>query len=155
MAQYLHGERIGRSGRLLLGCSATLFDASGSKILLTQREDNQRWCLPGGAVEVGESVSEACEREVWEETGLRVRVTRLLGVYSSPHMVIQYNDGNRFQLYSLNFAVELLAGTLRLSDETLAYGYFSQAEIAQLDIIDPHVERIRDAFAQPEQTVVR
>lgn len=95
MAKYYEGDRIGRKGRLLLGCSATLFDEQRAKLLLTRRADNHRWCLPGGQVEAGESVTEACEREMWEETGLRVRVARLLGVYSSPHRLLEYADGIR------------------------------------------------------------
>src|SRR5688500_3051182 len=105
MTRYFEGDRIGRNGRLLLGCSATLFDNRRSKILLTRRADNHRWCLPGGAVEPGESVTEACEREMWEETGLCVRVLRLLGIYSTPHRLLEYADGNHFQLVSLNFEV--------------------------------------------------
>ncbi len=122
MARYFEGDRVGRNGRLLLGCSATLFDDDHAKILLTRRADNQRWCLPGGAVEPGESVTEACEREIWEETGLRVQVVRLIGVYSNPHRLLEYADGNRYHLVSLNFEVASVAGQLQLSDETTAYG---------------------------------
>lgn len=54
----LIGERIGRLGKIRLGCSAAIFDESGTKVLLTQRADNGEWCLPGGLVEPGESVEE-------------------------------------------------------------------------------------------------
>jgi ADP-ribose pyrophosphatase YjhB (NUDIX family) len=155
MARYFEGDRIGRNGRLLLGCSATLFDDRRSKILLTRRADNQRWCLPGGAMEPGESVTEACEREMWEETGLRVRVTRLLGVYSTPHRLLEYADGNRYHLVSLNFEVVWVEGQLQLSDETTAYGYFSGDEIADMDIIEPHRERIRDLWEVRDVPLIR
>jgi ADP-ribose pyrophosphatase YjhB (NUDIX family) len=55
------------------------------KILLTRREDFEVWCLPGGAVDEGESVAQAAIRETREETGLEVELTRLVGIYSSPH----------------------------------------------------------------------
>jgi ADP-ribose pyrophosphatase YjhB (NUDIX family) len=155
MARYFEGERIGRNGRLLLGCSATLFDDRRFKILLTRRADNQRWCLPGGAVEPGETVSEACTREMWEETGLRVRVVRLLGVYSTPHRLLEYADGNRYQLVSLNFEVAWLEGQLQLSDETTGYGYFGMDEIADMDIIEPHRERIRDLWEMRDVPFIR
>ncbi len=142
MAQYVYGDRIGAQGRLMLGCSATLFDATRSKILLTRRTDNGRWCLPGGAFDAGESVSEACVREVFEETGLQVEVVRLLGVYSNPHRMVRYADGNQYHVVSLNFEVALLGGELGLSNETTEVGYFSEAEIATMDLIDPHVERM-------------
>ncbi|MFD3162888.1 NUDIX domain-containing protein [Herpetosiphon sp. NSE202] len=147
MAQYLYGDRIAAQGRLVLGCSATLFDATRSKLLLTRRTDNGRWCLPGGAFDPGESVSEACVREVFEETGLIVEVVRLLGVYSNPHRMVRYADGNQYHVVSLNFEVALVGGELGLSNETTEVGYFSEAEIATMDIIDPHVERMATIWA--------
>jgi len=53
------------------------------KILLIQRRDDQLWALPGGLAEVGESLAQAAERELWEETGVRGQVDRLLGVFDS------------------------------------------------------------------------
>ena len=49
------------------------------ELLLQRRSDNGQWGLPGGSVEIGESVTEAIQREVEEETGLRVEVVRLVG----------------------------------------------------------------------------
>lgn len=86
--QVLYGERFGKQGELRVGCSATIFDEKREKVLLTRRADNGRWCLPGGRMESGESAAEACEREVLEETGLTVRVTRLVGVYSNPDQLV-------------------------------------------------------------------
>lgn len=54
------------------------------QVLLTLREDIPMWCLPGGRVEAGESVAQAAIREVYEETGVQVVLTRLVGVYSRP-----------------------------------------------------------------------
>ncbi len=54
------------------------------RLLLTQREDFEVWCMPGGGVEDGESVAHAAVREVHEETGLHVELTRLVGIYSRP-----------------------------------------------------------------------
>jgi ADP-ribose pyrophosphatase YjhB (NUDIX family) len=155
MARYYEGDRIGRNGRLLLGCSATLFDERSDKVLLTRRADNGRWCLPSGAVEAGESVAEACEREVWEETGLRVEAVRLLGVYSNPHRLLEYADGNRYYVVSLNFEVAWINGELQLSNKTTAYGYFSREEIAKMDIIDLHTERLRDIWDRDNGPFIR
>ena len=87
MTQILYGERISKQGKIRLGCSAAMFDEHG-RILLTRRADNGQWCLPGGGMEPGESAAEACEREVLEETGLSVRVRRLVGVYSHSDQLI-------------------------------------------------------------------
>ena len=62
MTQILCGERIGKQGKIRLGCSAAIFDERG-RILLTRRADNNQWCLPSGGMEPGESAAEACERE--------------------------------------------------------------------------------------------
>ena len=55
-------------------------------------------------MEPGESVSEACEREVLEEASIRVQTTHLVAVYSNPHILLQYPDGNKWQLTILHFA---------------------------------------------------
>lgn len=155
MAKIVYGERIGREGSLMVGCSAVLFDEKREKILLTRRSDNGRWCLPGGQMERGESLAETCIREVEEETGLQVQIKRLIGVYSTPHRLLEYADGNRYQLVSCSFEVELLGSTLTLSDETIEFGYFSTAAISHMDIMDHHIERIHDALNYQDAAFVR
>ncbi|HSO27305.1 MAG TPA: NUDIX domain-containing protein, partial [Anaerolineales bacterium] len=150
-----YGERIGRQAVLRLGCSATIFDPTGTKVLLTQRSDNQLWCLPGGGVDPGESVAETCVREVWEETGLEVQIERLLGVYSDPDVIVEYRDGNRFQLVALNFAVRITGGAPGLSVETSAVDYFTAEAIENLPLLANQRQRIADAFAFQEAAFVR
>jgi len=140
------GERVSRDGNLRLGCSAAIFDQHREKLLLTRRTDNGQWCLPGGAIEAGESVSEACEREVWEETGLRVHVTRLTGVYSDPHKLVVYPDGHKAHIVALSFEAEITGGTPGVSNETTEWGYFSLEEMSNMEMLGGHLERIRDIF---------
>ncbi|MEO8610620.1 MAG: NUDIX domain-containing protein [Chloroflexota bacterium] len=147
MAKIIVGDRIGKHAHLSVGCSAIIFNQTREKILLTRRTDNGRWCLPGGAMEAGESLMETCAREVMEETGLLVKVGRLIGVYSTPHRIIEYADGNRKQLVSHSFEAEVIGGELTLSDETTEYGYFTVDEIAKLDLMEHHHERIEDCLA--------
>jgi 8-oxo-dGTP pyrophosphatase MutT (NUDIX family) len=151
----IHGERVGKQGALRVGCSATLFDQSRTKVFLTRRTDNGEWCLPGGMMESGESVEEACLREMFEETGLRVRTTRLVGVYSSPHRLVIYPDGNRVQYVIFNFEVEVVAGVPSLSNETTDFGYFSLDEITGLEMLDQHAERIREALSGNGTPIIR
>jgi ADP-ribose pyrophosphatase YjhB (NUDIX family) len=155
VAKIIEGDRIGKLGELAMGCSATIFDAARQKILLTRRSDNGRWCLPGGRMESGESVVETCIRETLEETGLEVRIIRLLGVYSSPHRLVEYSDGNRYQIVALNFEAEPIGGTLSLSDETTEYGYFTPEEIWQMDVMETHVERLKDLLSGQPLPFVR
>ena len=150
------GDRIGRGTSLMVGCAAIIFQsASREKILLTRRSDNGKWCLPGGRMEPGESAAEACEREVLEETGLLVTVKKLSGVYTSPDWVIQYGDGNRHQLVAFSFICELLGGELGLSDETTEFGWYTPAQIATMDLVEHHPQRIADALANRNEAFIR
>ena len=110
MTEVLHGERIGKDGRIRLGCSAVIFDETREKVLLTKRADNGLWCLPSGGVDPGESVEETILREVYEETGLTVRVLRLIGVYSDPNSLIVYRDDTAVQIVALSFEAEIIDG---------------------------------------------
>ena len=66
--------------------SVIVLTEDGKELLLHQREDFHIWSLPGGLIEAGESWEEAGIREVFEETGYRIRVDRLVGEYSRPQM---------------------------------------------------------------------
>jgi 8-oxo-dGTP pyrophosphatase MutT (NUDIX family) len=140
------GERIARDAALRVGSAAVIFDESRQRVLLTQRTDNGQWCLPGGAMDPGESVAETCVREVWEETGLRVEIVRLVGVYTSPHVISVYGDGNRVQIVGVVFECRVVSGEAGISNETLAVGYYSRDEMATLDMLPTHVKRIEDAW---------
>ena len=154
MTQIIYGERIARQGKIRLGCSAAIFDEQ-RRVLLTKRLDNGQWCLPSGGLEPGESAAEACEREVFEETGLRVRVKRLVGVYSHPDQLSIYPDGNKVQIVALHFEAEITGGELGLSDETSDFGYFSLEQVEGLEILGRHTERIMDTLANQKDAFIR
>ena len=146
MAKLIQGDRVGRNGVLRPGAAAIIFDDSRQRVLLTRRTDNGRWCLPGGGMDPGESAEEACIREVLEETGLRVQVTRLIGVYTSPHLVVEYPDGNLVQPVAFSFEAQVTDGELQLSDETTDYGYIPVDELHSVDVMENHLQRIQDAL---------
>jgi 8-oxo-dGTP pyrophosphatase MutT (NUDIX family) len=155
MARIMTGDRIGKQGTLRVGCSAVIFDDQCEKISVTRREDNRQWCLPSGGMHPGDSAIESCVREVEEETGLTIAVKRLIGVYTTPHELIEYRDGTKVQLVGFCFEAEAVGGALRLSDETTHYGCFSFQEIQDLDILLNHPQRIRDTFSREQMTFVR
>jgi ADP-ribose pyrophosphatase YjhB (NUDIX family) len=154
MTQVIYGDRIGKQGKIRLGCSAAIFDECG-RILLTKRMDNNQWCLPSGGVEPGESVAEACEREVLEETGLSVAAKRLVGVYSHPDQLSVYSDGNKVQIVAIHFEAEVTGGELGLSDETSDFGYFTLKDVEGLEMLGRHKERIIDTLAGQREAFVR
>ena len=154
MTQVLYGDRISRQGKLRLGCSASMFDEQG-RIFLTRRADNGQWCLPGGGMESGESVSDACEREVWEETGLRIRVKRLVSVYSYSDQLVVYEDGNKVQVVALHFEVEIIEGQPTLSNETTDFGFFTLEEVEALEMFGRHRQRIFDTLEKHPQALIK
>lgn len=151
----LYGDRISRQGKLRLGCSAVLFDTKREAVLLTRRSDNGQWCLPGGMIEPGESVVEGCEREFFEETGLRVRVIRLSGVYSNPDRLTVYPDGNKAYVIVLNFEVCLVGGELALSNETTDAQFFPVTDSVKMDLFHDHAEFIKDALAGKDSAFIK
>lgn len=154
MTQILYGDRIGAQGKIRLGCSAAIFNDQG-KVLLTKRQDNSQWCLPSGGMESGESATEACVREVLEETGLSVRVKRFVGVYSHPDQLTVYSETDKFQIVALHFEAEVVGGELGLSDETSDFGYFTLEEIDSLEMLGRHKERIIDTIVNQKEAFIR
>ena len=140
---------------LRLSVSAVVWRAPGAReLLLMQRSDNGFWGLPGGYVEPGESVIEATQREVREETGYEIDLGRLVGVYSDPkQQVIAYADGRNVQAVNLCFeALALRQGAATTPDETLALGFFAHDELPQ-PFVPIHAIRIADAAAGGEVRV--
>ena len=130
--------------------------AEGRSLLLMRRSDNGHWGLPGGYVERGESVAAAVAREVFEETGVRIEVGRLLGVYSDPaRQVIAYPDGNRVQAVNLCFEAEAVGqGEPTTPEETLEQGYFRPDALPD-PFVPIHSIRLEDALAGRPGTAVR
>jgi ADP-ribose pyrophosphatase YjhB (NUDIX family) len=118
---------------LIPAASAVVTDDAG-RILLIRRSDNGLWTIPGGAMEPGEDIAACCRREVLEESGIKVDITRLIGIYSNPRHVIEYANGEVRQQFSVCFACRPVAGELSTSDESSEVGYFTIAELATMDI---------------------
>jgi ADP-ribose pyrophosphatase YjhB (NUDIX family) len=121
-----------------------------------QRSDNGCWGLPGGYVEIGESVASAAVREVQEETGVEVSLGRLVGVYSDPaNHVIAYADGARVHSVNLCFEARPLAvGEPTTPEETLASGYFAPDTLPE-PLVPIHQIRIQDAAAGDRAARIR
>ncbi len=77
---------------LVVAAPAVVTDDEG-RILLQRRRDNDLWALPGGGMEMTDSLPGTAVREVREETGLDVEITGLVGTYSDPRHIIAYSDG--------------------------------------------------------------
>lgn len=155
MAKMIYGDRIGKLAELRPSSSAVIFDSTGDKVLLTRRSDNGQWDIPSGGIDPGESAAEACAREVLEETGLVVEVIRLIGVYTTPHRIIEYADGNRFQAVTMCFEAVPTGGELTVTYETTEFGYFTMGEMERMDVMEPIPQRVEDAFTRQDAAFVR
>lgn len=126
------------------------------RLLLQQRADSGEWGLPGGSVEIGETVTAAVQREVWEETGFEVAVDRLVGVYSDPRFqVVRYPDGRVWHYVNLCFACDLRGGQPRPQPtETLDLAWFAPDALPP-DLVPVHRPRIEDALTRRPVPFIR
>ncbi len=149
-----HESDVRKATQIRPGVAAIIRDPEG-RILLQQRSDNGLWGLPGGSVEIGESVRDAIVREVREETGLAVEVLRVIGVYSDPAVqIVRYADGNVVHYISMLFACRILGGALETCEETLDLKFFNPANLP-VDLLPMHRVRIQDAMADNPAAFIR
>ncbi len=114
------------------------------EILLALRRDIEWWNLPGGGLEIGETVEEGVCREVREETGLEVEVEHLVGVYSKPQK----------QEVVLTFQCRVTRGTLTSTEESRECRYFAPAAMPT-NTLPKHRERVMDALLDQSHAVLR
>jgi ADP-ribose pyrophosphatase YjhB (NUDIX family) len=163
-----------------LGLSVSALVYRGPEILLMRRSDNGFWSLPGGFVEMGESVAAAARREVAEETGYTVEIGRLVGVYSDPvSQIVDYGrtkrgrtkrgrtkrgrgkgvgpSGGDCRIHVVNLCFEaraIEAGEATTPDETLEIGFFDPRRLPE-PLVPIQRIRIEDGLAGNEAAAVR
>lgn len=109
---------------MFIGARAVLLDPAGH-LLLIQRSDNGHWAMPAGAMELGESIADCAAREVWEETGLRVRAVTAFALHTGPDYTITNMYGDTYQLFTVAFRVDAWDGDLvTVTDETTDAAFF-------------------------------
>ena len=140
--QDMFENSAGSSARFRIAVSALIF--SEGKILLALRRDIDWWNLPGGGMEVGETVDEALQREVYEETRLEVKVAQLVGVYSKPQK----------QEVVFTFRCHILEGVPKATEETRECRYFDPAHLPP-NTLRKHRQRIEDALLNQSSAIMR
>lgn len=116
------------------------------KILLIQERADGHWSMPGGWADLGNSPASVAEREVWEESGFRVKAEKVVAVL----------DANRiepmefYHAYKLIFLCKLLGGEPRTSHETLAVDFFDPNHLPPLSVYRTNEEMLREVFAHVE-----
>lgn len=136
---------------LRLGVMA-LIERDGS-LLLERRADAPLWSLIAGGVEDAETLAEALQREVFEETGLTVVGYDLFGTFSDPTRIIHYPDGNVIRVASFAYTVEVASfDALRASDESEELRFFPREALRDLDVPatqQPVLERLLSGDPPP------
>jgi len=129
--------------QFIIGAFGIIFDGQ-KRVLLCHRRDYDLWNLPGGGIENGESPWDGAKREVKEETGLEVKISKLAGVYSK----LDKNE------VVFSFVCEPIGGEITLNAEADKIEYF-EIDKLPMNIPPKHVERIKDATASPNKVVFK
>ncbi|MQS39455.1 NUDIX domain-containing protein [Streptomyces katsurahamanus] len=116
---------------MVVAASAVVTDGQG-RILLQRRRDNGLWALPGGGMDLTDSLPGTAVREVREETGLDVEITGLVGTYTDPRHIIAYTDGEVRRQFNVCFTARVVGGRLAVSDESTELRFVPPEELGAL-----------------------
>lgn len=118
----------------MLSAGATVVVLKDNKILLNLRSDTNTWGIPGGAIELGETLEETASRELKEETNLEAESFTLLNVFSGKDFYFKYpNDDELYSVVILYLANDI-TGELKITDgESFELKYFGKDELPNLE----------------------
>jgi 8-oxo-dGTP pyrophosphatase MutT (NUDIX family) len=101
------------------------------EILMIRRSDNDNWAVPGGAIDLGESMVQAAVRETREETGIDCQITGLVGIYTDPkHVILYTSDGEARQEFSILLTAAPTGGQPTPSSESSEVRWVPREDVA-------------------------
>jgi len=139
---FYHDPAAPKANSLVPGGSAVVVDGQG-RVLLQRRADSGNWALPGGTMDIGETLGQCVIREVKEETGLDIAITGLVGIYTDPQHVISYADGEVRQEFNVTYLGRVVGGTITVSDESTDVRFIDPADFGHIPIHDTVRLRLR------------
>lgn len=145
---YYNDPNAPKANSIAVAVSAFIQDNEG-RILMIRRTDNDLYAIPGGQLELGETLAQAAAREVHEETGIECRVTGVVGVFSNPRHVIAYDDGEIRQEFSICFRANQTSGRLQTSSESKEVLWVEKSDLSKLKIHPSIKLRIDHALQEP------
>lgn len=117
-----------------------------NKVLMLKRRDNRKWTLPGGTLELSESLIDCAIREVQEESGLNISITDILGTYTDPDVRIQYSDGEVRREFTIVYVGKALNTEVSIDDESTGYQWVELSQALSLPMADSQRQRISDVI---------
>jgi 8-oxo-dGTP pyrophosphatase MutT (NUDIX family) len=103
------------------------------ELLLIERSDNGNWALPGGAIDFGESMSQAGVRETLEETGITCVITEVVGIYTDPkHIILYTSNGEARQEFSILLVGRYVDGRPTPSSESTKVRWVPASDLSKL-----------------------
>jgi len=142
-------EMVGPDVLLQLPSVSTAVRDADERVLLARHVEGGNWLLPGGSIEPAELPADAALRETWEETGLVVRLTGLVGVFGGPEFVVEYRNSQRASYVMIVFEAVVESGEPGpRSSEIQELGFFSSEESERLPLAD-WVPQVLKAFFDP------
>jgi ADP-ribose pyrophosphatase YjhB (NUDIX family) len=131
---YLDDPTAPKANSVMPSANVIVVNSQG-EILMIRRTDNGNWAVPGGGMDLGESITDTAARETREETGITCEITGLVGIYTNPHHVIRYTSNNEVrQEFSIVFTARPAGGELRPSSESSETQWVSPAAILDLQM---------------------
>jgi ADP-ribose pyrophosphatase YjhB (NUDIX family) len=125
------------------------------EILMIRRTDNDNWAVPGGAIDLGESVAQAAVRETREESGIECEITGIVGIYSDPkHVILYTSNGEVRQEFSIVLTARPLSGQPTPSSESSEVRWVPVSEVRDYTMDRSMRIRINDYLAHNESPVV-
>jgi ADP-ribose pyrophosphatase YjhB (NUDIX family) len=124
-------------------------------ILMIRRTDNDNWAVPGGAIDLGESVGQAAVRETREESGIECEITGIVGIYSDPkHVILYTSNGEARQEFSIVLTARPLSGQPTPSSESSEVRWVSESEVPDYTMDRSMRIRINDYLDRKESPVI-
>lgn len=137
--------------KVILNATAVIITNDKNEVLLEKRSDNKKWGLPGGLLELEESIRTCAVREVKEELGVDIRLTGFIGVFNNPMMRWRENDEARVIAHT--FTGEITGGEPTVNDhESLDIGYFSKDDLPEIH--SPDNKAAIEAFYENKRNLI-
>jgi ADP-ribose pyrophosphatase YjhB (NUDIX family) len=145
----------GAEGQQLVPAVNVVVVDDAGELLLIRRTDNGNWAVPGGAVDLGESVAQAAVRETLEESGIECAITGIVGIYSDPkHVILYTSNGEARQEFSIVLTARPLTGQPTPGSESSQVRWVPKAELPAYTMHRSMRIRINDFLARNESPVI-